>query len=205
LRAFVEGAAHHERAGVLAGRVLLRLEAESPSMCGQEPFWSFYNFDLGPEDVECDQAWGGNLAVRADVITQVGLLDEDLPPGGEDLAWVRKFLGTGGQIMYIADAFVWHRRTASTLRIPEVMRARFVQGRGNIFFERAVGRSRFSIGQDVERVVRGIGHRLRRGCNWGLFVTAESAGRLWGRVALRLRALRRQGGVTARTGGQRGE
>jgi hypothetical protein len=37
------------------------------------------------------------------------------------------------------------------------------------------------IAEDVQGVVRGVGHRIRRDCNWGLLIAAESAGRLYGR------------------------
>jgi hypothetical protein len=45
-----------------------------------------------------------------------------------------------------------------------------------------VGQSLPSVDEDVERAIRGLGHRLRHGCTWGLLSAAESSGRLWERL-----------------------
>jgi GT2 family glycosyltransferase len=191
LRAFVSGAIRYPDVGVFAGRIRTRFEAATPRICGEEPVWEGYDFDLGDEDVDTDRAWGCNLALRPDAISLAGPFDETLRLYGDDVEWEFRYLRAGGRIAYVADALVWHRRTAESLRMPTLMRRSFRLGRGRVHVERVVGRAGFSIGQDVERAMRGLGHRLRRGCNWGLFVFAESVGRLWGRVRFSRRGVTR--------------
>jgi glycosyltransferase involved in cell wall biosynthesis len=191
LKALVRGADQYPQAHVFVGRILLRIEGRTPKVCGRETaLWEAYQLDLGEGDCEIDDMWGGNLALRRSAISLAGPFDASLPYGGSDTEWVVRYLRAGGRVMYLGDALVWHRRTTDALRLSSLARQQFQQGRGRAFSERASGKGRTSTAQDVEELVRGIGHAVKRLCASGLLRSAYSSGRLWGRLSLPYRRVR---------------
>src|SRR5947207_3356937 len=110
LRAIARGAAGHPYAGCLGGPIHLRIEGRHPRLCGTEELGET-ELDLGPDDQTGPLLWGANMAVRRSALDTVGLFREDLPIYGDEEEWERRLFASGGTTAYIADAWLWHRRT----------------------------------------------------------------------------------------------
>jgi GT2 family glycosyltransferase len=176
LRALVEGARRHPEAGALGGPIRARFEGPAPRSCGRElpPITSL---DLGPEDRPADLVWSANMAIRRAAFDAVGPFDERFSTGGDEEDWLRRLRAGGGEVVYVAAAWLDHRRAGDDARLRSLMRSAYRRGRNM----RAYDRMR-SVDPRVSselRVLAGCGwHTVRRACPQGLVAGAHSAGRL---------------------------
>jgi glycosyltransferase involved in cell wall biosynthesis len=177
LDALVEGVERHPEAEAFGGPIRPRFEGQAPRGCGREDP-PITTLDLGPDDVEATMVWGANFAVRRSAIERIGRFDESLDRAhGDEEDWLLRLRAAGGQIVYLADAGLDHRRTAGDSRLAPLARAAYHRGRGARSSDRRRGDAP-GLAREV-RVLAGCGwHTVRRACPQGLIMGAHSAGRV---------------------------
>jgi GT2 family glycosyltransferase len=179
LRAMVEGALRWPEAGCLGGPVRLRFEGKAPRLCGREPFGEG-ELDLGSLDRKGILVCGANMAVWRSALQLAGQFDESLPLYGDEHEWEERLMERGGQVVYVADAWLWHRRSAEDLKLWTQARRRFRFGMGLVTYrrvrERPIGRPH----RELLAAVRLLAHAVRRRCAWGLIAAAAHLGMTWG-------------------------
>jgi glycosyltransferase involved in cell wall biosynthesis len=176
LRALVAGADRWPDAGALGGPIRARLEGPAPRSCGRElpPITSL---ELGPEDRPANLVWSANMAIRRAAFEAVGPFDERFSTGGDEEDWLRRLRTTGGEVVYVADAWLDHRRAGDDARLRALMRSAYRRGRNMRRYDRMRGVDPH-VGHEL-RVLAGCGwHTVRRACPQGLVAGAHSAGRL---------------------------
>jgi GT2 family glycosyltransferase len=176
LAALVGGARRHPEAGALGGPIRARFEGPAPRGCGREkpPITSL---DLGREDHSTDLVWSANMAVRRSAFDLVGPFDERFSTGGDEEDWLRRLRAAGGEVVYVADAWLDHRRAGDDARLRSLMRSAYRRGRNMRRYDRMRGVDPH-VGHEL-RVLAGCGwHTVRRACPQGLVAGAHSAGRL---------------------------
>jgi glycosyltransferase involved in cell wall biosynthesis len=177
LDALVEGVERHPEAEAFGGPIRPRFEGQAPRGCGREDP-PITTLDLGPDDVEATMVWGANFAVRRSAIERIGRFDESLDRAhGDEEDWLLRLRAAGGQIVYLADAGLDHRRTAGDSRLAPLARAAYHRGRGARSSDRRRGDAP-GLAREL-RVLAGCGwHTVRRACPQGLIMGAHSAGRV---------------------------
>jgi glycosyltransferase involved in cell wall biosynthesis len=176
LRALVDGANRHPDAGALGGPIRARFEGPAPRSCGRElpPITSL---DLGGEDHATVLVWSANMAVRRSAFEDVGPFDERFSTGGDEEDWLRRLRAQGGEVVYVAGAWLDHRRAGDDARLRSLMRNAYHRGRNMRAYDTMRGADP-RLGKEL-RVLAGCGwHAVRRACPQGLVAGAHSAGRL---------------------------
>ena len=135
--------------------------------------------DLGHRDRAAVHVLGGNAAVRREAFERVGFLSESLSGWGDEEEWQRRLRAAGGTVGYVADAWVWHRKTSVSLRLTALLVSRFKRGVKQTQF-RCHQREAVKSRSEFVPFFRGLGHAVRCRCCWGLLAASESAGRVWG-------------------------
>ncbi|MBV9411621.1 MAG: glycosyltransferase family 2 protein [Acidimicrobiia bacterium] len=125
LSTMAEGFRAYPDAPAFAARVRLRLEHPRRRDCPRHPLAA--SLDLGERDVRVPSAVGAAIAVRRTTIDRVGPFDP-WTTGGDDTEWFDRLAASGGHLMYLGRASVWHRRTASDLGIVRIVRSSFRRG-----------------------------------------------------------------------------
>ena len=176
LCAVVDGAERHPDADAYGGPIRARFEGPAPRACGREepPITSL---DLGPDDRPAELVWSANMALRRAAFDRVGPFDERFTTGGDEEDWIRHLHAAGGRVVYLAAAWLAHRRAGDDARLRALMRAAYRRGRNMRAYDGMRGVEPRLAGE--LRVLAGCGwHTLRRGCPQGLVMGAHSAGRL---------------------------
>jgi glycosyltransferase involved in cell wall biosynthesis len=176
LRALVEGARRHPEAEAFGGPIRARFEGPAPRSCGRE-LPPITTLDLGPKDVETDLVWSANMLLRRSALERAGGFDESLPTGGDEEEWLRRLATSGGDVVYLADAAIEHRRAGDDARLRSLMRSAYHRGYNLRGFDESHHKAP-GVGREL-RVLAGCGwHTVRRACPQGLIMGAHSAGRL---------------------------
>lgn len=176
LDSVVSGATRHPEADLLAGRLLLRLEGRAPRRCGREPLGES-ELDVGESErpVDPNRVPAANMAVRREAVDKAGGFNEGLPVYGEETEWIHRVTAGGPPVIYLPDAYVWHRRTQADLKLSRLLRSRFNQGRGwpriAPYIERHV-----SFFEGIWRALKAIRHAVARWCWVGLIEAAFWSG-----------------------------
>jgi GT2 family glycosyltransferase len=176
LRAMVDGAQRHPEAGAFGGPIRARFEGPAPRSCGREepPITSL---DLGSEDRPVELVWSANMAIRRAAFDSVGPFDERFSTGGDEEDWLRRLRASGGEVVYLAAAWLDHRRAGDDARLRALMRSAYRRGRNMRAYDRLRGVDP-RLGAEL-RVLAGCGwHTVRRACPQGLVMGAHSAGRV---------------------------
>ncbi|HEX7300677.1 MAG TPA: glycosyltransferase [Solirubrobacteraceae bacterium] len=165
-----------DEVAVLTGPIHARFEGHRFRTCGREgPPVTF--LDLGPDDRDCDHAWGANMAVRRSAVQRAGPFDETRELYGDEQEWQARVRAAGGRIRYVADAALDHRRTGDDARLRSLCRAAYRRGQASRRFDVFKG-SAPSLVSEL-RVLGGCAlHGPRRACMNGPVLTAHSLGRL---------------------------
>jgi glycosyltransferase involved in cell wall biosynthesis len=144
-------------------------------LTGDQPFRTCSRCRIGEARLPIDGAGpterllGGNMTVRRTVFDEVGLFDPDISGRGDETEW---FARAGRSFWYDEALFVWHRRDHMTLR--QLLRTGYRQGQSVPRLHEKVG--------DVDwrpspaKVVRYLGHAVRRRCVNGLLQASREAG-----------------------------
>jgi GT2 family glycosyltransferase len=175
LQALLDGAREHPGAQVLAGAIVPRLEGHPPRSCGREgpPITAL---ELGCRDLPTRYAWGANMTIRRDALESVGPFDTSLEHGGDEQEWQDRLHSAGGQVLYVADALVYHRRNQYDARLRALCRASYARGRGARRFD-ASREQAPTFAHELHTLLGCVGHVLRRRCPAGLTMVAHSTGR----------------------------
>jgi glycosyltransferase involved in cell wall biosynthesis len=177
LDALVEGADRFPDAEAFGGPIRPRFEGHTPRACGREdpPITAL---DLGADDQEAEMVWGANFAVRRSAVDRIGEFDAALDRAhGDEEEWLLRLRAAGGRIVYLADAGLDHRRSASDSGLRPLARAAYHRGRGARSSDARRGDAP-GLAREL-RVLAGCGwHTVRRACPQGLIMGAHSAGRV---------------------------
>ncbi len=171
LAALVNAADRHPGAGLLGGAVRPRFERPPPRTCTSHEL-AGARLDHGRHDVEVDEVWGCNMALRRSAVAATGGFDEQLAVA-EDWDWGRRLRASRGRIAYVPEAWVWHRRLASDLGMVGLLIEHYRRGR--VVGARDASRSP---GGALGDATRALGHAACAGCTRGLTDAARSLG-LW--------------------------
>jgi GT2 family glycosyltransferase/glycosyltransferase involved in cell wall biosynthesis len=118
LGAFAEGFASHPRAGILAPRILVREEPRVLQSAGLQANQILYACDRGYLELD-GPAWrkagpvvggsGAALAIRRNLLDQIGLFDPELFMYYEDLDLCLRAWLAGWEVLYLPEAVAYHR------------------------------------------------------------------------------------------------
>jgi GT2 family glycosyltransferase len=162
--------------GVFTGPILARFDDHQLHLCGREDP-PITHLDLGPQDRDCDHAWGANMAVRRAALEHTGPFDETRELGGDEEEWQARLTAGGLRIRYIAGAPLDHRRAGADARISALARAAYHRGRASRRFD--VFKDAAPTPGEELRVLAGCAlHGPRFRCANGPILTAHSLGRL---------------------------
>jgi GT2 family glycosyltransferase len=162
--------------GVFTGPILARFDDHPLHLCGREDP-PITHLDLGPQDRDCDHAWGANMAVRRAALQHTGPFDETRELGGDEEEWQTRLTAGGLRIRYIAGAALDHRRAGDDARISSLARAAYQRGRASRRFD--VFKGTAPTPREELRVLAGCAlHGPRFRCANGPILTAHSLGRL---------------------------
>ncbi len=121
--------------------------------------------------------WGANFAVRRSAVQRLGKFDPALSGHGDEEDWLMALRATGGEIYYLADAGLEHRRTGDDARLRSLSRAAWHRGRAARRTDKRRGTAPH-VGAELRNVAGAGWHTVRRACPQGLIMGAHSAGRL---------------------------
>jgi GT2 family glycosyltransferase len=177
LRALVDGIGRHPEAQAFGGPIRLRLEGPAPHTCGREQLATA--LDLGPAVVTTSHVLGANMALRRSALERAGGFDERIVIGSEEIEWMGRLQAAGGRIVYIPEAWLWHRRTGRDLRLGRMLRERFVRG---VHTHRFMVLAQCSVGVRwaLRPIPGALAHALCRRCAGGLILAAGWAGYAYG-------------------------
>lgn len=174
----VSGSQRYPEAGCLGGPIRLRVEGKLPRHCGREKLGET-EFDLGTADALTRCVFGANMAIRRASIEIAGEFNEALSGPGDDEEWQLRVWKRQSFVVYVHEAWLWHRRTQPNLDFLCLAKKRFSWGAKEVLFEKLI-RRRGSPLRDVYGAAVGIFHAVRRRCAFGILKTLWHLGRLWG-------------------------
>jgi GT2 family glycosyltransferase len=166
--------------GVFTGPILARFDGHQLRFCGREDP-PITHLDLGPQDRDCDHAWGANMAVRRAALQRVGPFDEGRELYGDEQEWQARLKAGGSRLRYVAGAALDHRRAGADARIIALARAAYRRGRASRRFDvfKAHPPDTAPTPREELRVLAGCAlHGPRFRCANGPILTAHSLGRL---------------------------
>ncbi|MCU1448742.1 MAG: glycosyl transferase family 2 [Acidimicrobiales bacterium] len=177
LRRMTDGFARYPDAHAFSGPVRVRVEGTRDRGCPLHPVAS--SFDLGAADARVGSGLGANMAVRRRAADLVDGFDDSILIGGADTEWFDRLRAAGGQIRYVADAEVWHRRTKDDLRLARLVSTAFRRGVASHRYFTVIGRP--WIWRNAVRAVPPLlAHAARRRCPGALAGAARNAGYAYG-------------------------
>jgi glycosyltransferase involved in cell wall biosynthesis len=191
LAAVVAGARRHPGADCVGGPVRPVYTVPPPRSCREHELPGS-RLDEGPRDRAVGEVWGCNMAIRRSAHARVGPFREGLPYS-QEWEWQQRLLAGGGQIVYLADAWLWHRRLADDLRLRALLWQHAQRGYLTRRL-RLVGNRQVSVGG----LAASLAHAASRGCATGLVHAAHHAGGLWADATGGRRPARPPGASTSR-------
>jgi glycosyltransferase involved in cell wall biosynthesis len=176
LRQLVAGAERHPTADAFGGPIRARFDGAAPRSCGREQP-PITTLDCGPLDRPVEMVWSANMAFRRRAFELAGDFPEDIPPGGDEEEWLHRLNAAGGRVVYLADAWLEHRRAGEDARLRSLMRSAYFRGRNLRRYDERKGKAPAAAYE--LRVLVGSGwHFVRWACPQGLIAAAHSFGRL---------------------------
>ncbi|MDX6674966.1 MAG: hypothetical protein QOH11_2384 [Solirubrobacteraceae bacterium] len=171
LRTVVDGARRHPSAGCLGGPVRPRFEASEPRTCDCHEL-AGARLDEGPSDAVVDEVWSCNMAIRRGSLERVGALREGLAVVHES-EWEGRLHQAGGTIVYLPDAWLWHRRLSSDVAPWSLVRDNFRLGYSVV----ALGQ-RHPAGRACRTAAASLAHAVGHRCTRGLTDAMRALGSL---------------------------
>jgi len=171
LSGLVGGLARHPDADCAGGGIRSRFETAPPRTCSEHELAGL-SLERGPEDSEATEVWGGNMVIRRSALDSVGPFREGLRCH-QEWEWQRRYVRAGGRLVYVSDAWLWHRRGRSQLRVSRLLRE---------FFLRGWTKASLGFAVDLRRTgrlaVENLRHGLEARCVRGFEEAARDAGLL---------------------------
>jgi glycosyltransferase involved in cell wall biosynthesis len=181
LAALMAGVSRHPEAGCLGGAIRARFETSVPRTCRAHAV-AGTEFDRGDSEAEVAAVWGPNLVAPRRSFERVGLFREGLALE-QEWEWQQRLTASGGRIVYLPDAWLWHRRFDSDLRLRRQL---------SEHFRRGFTRARLSTPDPAPKLAREMARELAHGvgaaCNRGLTEAARRMGILAALVVTRFDA-----------------
>jgi GT2 family glycosyltransferase len=175
LAALIAGMSRHPDAGCLGGAIRPRYEASIPRTCPAHVAAGTV-FDRGDSEAEVAAVWGGNLAAPRRSFERAGLFREGLALE-QEWEWQQRLIASGGKIVYLPGAWLWHRQFDSDLRLGRQL---------GESFRRGFTRGRLSTSDPAPQLAREMAHELAHGvaarCTRGLIEGARCMGFLLARA-----------------------
>lgn len=187
LSAIVQGAARWPAADCLGGPVRPVFEGRAPRTCARHDLAGTW-FDEGHADKPVRELWGGNMAIRRSAtVERVGAFRPGLP-FQQEWEWQQRLLNAGGRLVYLPQAWIWHRRGPSDLGISSSVRQFFLRG----YIKGRLGPP-IAVQVALEKALLQLLHAARTRCMRGLTESARQLGLACGAVGMThpRRALRR--------------
>lgn len=179
LRALADWAARRPDGDCLGGPVLPIYECAPPRMCARhEPAGA--RFQEGEECRYVSEIWGCNMAIRRAALGHVGPFRAGLPVL-QEWEWQQRLLSTGGNLLYLPDAWVWHRRDRSDLAVAAMLRDLFVRG----YVLGSLGRP-ILVRSALAKAAINLWHAASTGCTRGLTECARKLGLVCGALCKRV-------------------
>ncbi|WP_187369131.1 glycosyltransferase family 2 protein [Baekduia soli] len=169
-------AACPDEVGVFTGPILARIEDHPLRLCGREDP-PVTHLDLGPQDRDCEHAWGANMAVRRSALERVGPFDEARELYGDEQEWQARLKAGGGRLRYVAAAALDHRRAGDDARLGALCRAAYRRGRASRRFD-VFKQTAPSTAHELRILAGCLAHGPRFRCANGPILAAHSLGRL---------------------------
>lgn len=175
LRAMRDGSRRHPEADVFGGPIRARFEGDAPRSCGREEP-PITTLDLGTSDREADAVWSANIALRRETWEQVGPFPEAAPIGGDEEEWLLAVRRSGRKIVYLADAWIDHRRVGPDARLRSLVRSHYARGRNLRSWDVRRGEAP-PFGRELRVLAGCVWHTAWRRCPQGVIMGAHSLGR----------------------------
>lgn len=184
VEALVEGAARYPDVDCFGGRIRLKLHGRQPRTCGRESIGEA-ELERGDSDAPLLNAVGANLIVRRRALDRIGPFKEDMALYGDEVEWQHRLRLSGGKVMYLADAWIWHRRLPEDLRLRKRLRRSF--RKGTAYPKAAIVMDKhISPWGGLRQVATGLWHAARYRCATGLVQVGLGAGHMIGAFKLLL-------------------
>ena len=177
----VAGVHRHPNSGCYGGPIQLLLGRKGPRLCGKEGIGET-ELHLGYEEHTVGAVWGANMAITKAAVSRCGSFDERIEIYGDEEEWERRLISSGGSVIYLPRAWLWHRRSAKELRLSSLLISRFRRGRHGIRAAKLL-QSQISVREDLGAGCRFLLHGLRRRCAWGFLAASCRLGRVYELVA----------------------
>lgn len=177
LAAFLAAADQHPEIEVFAGAIEPLLEGRPPRSCGREQP-PITTLQLGPVDTKVEFAWSANMAIRRSALRRIGPFDASLHGQGEEQEWQERLRRDGGgEVLYVADAKLLHRRVPEDSTLRSLLRVAYARGEQSRRFDLRRGAAPSTV-RELMTLLGCVGHVLRYRCPSGLTMVAHSLGRL---------------------------
>ena len=175
IQAFLDSKEQFPEAECLGGRIKPRFEAALPRMCSERHLKDI-GFDMGVEARDVSFVCGGNMMISRKALDRVGSFSEDIWLGtslagsgyGDESEWEARLHRAGGQIVYLPDAWMWHRRGAKELTRRALLRSSWSRGKAVAILSPLTHRPGLSVTSSLWRACREALHALT-GCWGGVF------------------------------------
>jgi len=177
LSAVAEGATRWPDAGCLGGPILPVFEHRPPRTCAGHEL-AGTSFDEGDTAKPVRELWGGNMALRRSTAQRIGAFRPGLPVQ-QEWEWQQRLMTAGGRLVYLPQAWLWHRRNRSDLRIGSSLRQYFLRG----YIRGRLGppiKGRTALRKSLLQLV----HAAQTGCTRGLTESARQLGLACGAVEI---------------------
>lgn len=176
LSALLAGAERYPHCEAFGGPIRAAVQGRGARGCGRErpPVTTL---ELGDRDRLVQRVWGANMALRRSALERAGRFDERIGGHGDEEEWLECLLRAGGQIMYLAEAWLLHRRVGGDATIRSLARSAYARGRG----ARASDERRRAappLRSELRTLAGCAYHTLRRACPQGIVMGAHAAGRV---------------------------
>jgi GT2 family glycosyltransferase len=170
--ALLAAADAHPGADVLGGPIRPALDGGSDlRLCGREPL------AITALEADIGFAWGANLALRRSALEKAGRFDARMSGIGDEEDWQRRLRAAGGEIVFVPEAGVDHRRAGSDATLRALARANWFRGRQARRYDRHKGTAP-SAAQELRVLAGCVWHALARRCDNGWLMAALAIGRL---------------------------
>jgi GT2 family glycosyltransferase len=188
LKSIASGVARHPSAWCFGGPIRLQLEGvsfRSCAACRASPGET--ELDLGNvEGPISGYVFGANFGLRKRALSEAGPFDARQPLYFDEVEWQDRVRRAGGEVVYLPEAWLWHRRTHENMRFRRRLVRRFLWGRG-------AGHYASAQGAPVEApagFVRWTAHAVHHLCPIGVLNAVREVGKAVGVVEFEYRRRR---------------
>lgn len=179
LTALVAGSQQYPNAVALGGPVYMRVDGNGslPRTCREcGTVETAEAFTYGPQDRDVDWVIGANMAIRRNALHRIGAFNEIFTyGGGDEVEWQIRAKQAGMSVVYVAGAWLWHKRTPEDMRIG-LLKKSFLRNKWHIQLLLQTGGKLPSPKRALVATISDLRHALRKRCFMGMFRAAANLG-----------------------------